>query len=87
MDPKEGRFNVFIKGKKTKNKLKVEIKIIGESGYGYAENILEAEDVDGDLEINKNAFIYEGHEGVKKVSIKLATNRRVKMGVKMYENR
>lgn len=87
VDPKEGRFNVFIKGKKTKNKLKVEIKIIGESGYGYAENILEAEDVDGDLEINKNAFIYEGHEGVKKVSIKLATNRRVKMGVKMYENR
>lgn len=87
LDPNEGRYSVFIKGRKTSNKLKIELKVIGESGYGYAENILEARSSEGDLELDKNSFIYEGHDGVKKVSIRLATKRRVKMGVKIYENR
>lgn len=85
---KHGEYRLILNGKNKTEKLKVQLNLVGENGYGYKDSIIHAKDNQKYLKVNKDYLIIEDlNKELNIIDLKLPYKNRVKIGVKMYDYR
>lgn len=86
---KEGLYRFMIKPSHDMAHLRVNLNLVGETGYSYKAKINEAIDGEKYLDIRKNQFYIEDlkQDEVKFIQLRLPYDMRLRMEVKLYESK